>query len=44
MNEYQKPEVAVLGDAASLIQGSKPGRGDAVSPLTLIAPDECTED
>ena len=31
MNEYRKPEVAVLGDAASLIQGSKPGRGDSRS-------------
>ena len=44
MNEYSKPEVAVLGDAASLIQGSKPGRGDSVDPLANIAADECTED
>jgi hypothetical protein len=44
MNEYRKPEVAVLGDAASLIQGSKPGRGDSVDPLANIALDECTED
>ena len=44
MNEYRKPEVAVLGDAASLIQGSKPGRGDSVNALANIAADECTED
>lgn len=44
MNEYTKPEVLVLGDAASLIQGSKPGRGDSVNPLAQIAADECTED
>ncbi len=44
MNEYSKPEVVVLGDAASLIEGSKPGRGDSVNPLTQIAADECTED
>jgi hypothetical protein len=44
MNDYSKPEVAVLGDAASLIQGSKPGRGDAADPQHLIAVDECTED
>jgi hypothetical protein len=25
---YSKPEVAVLGEAASLIQGSKAGSGD----------------
>lgn len=44
MNEYTKPEVAVLGDAAMVIQGSKPGPGDAVNPLAQIAADECTED
>lgn len=44
MNEYTKPEVAVLGDAATLIQGSKQGKGDAVDPLALISPNECTED
>jgi hypothetical protein len=44
MNEYRKPEVIVLGEAASLIQGSKPGRGDSVDPHAQIAADECTED
>jgi len=44
MNDYSKPEVTVLGDAAALIQGSKPGRGDSVNPLAQIAADECTED
>jgi hypothetical protein len=44
MNEYTKPEVIVLGDAASLIQGSKPGVGDAFHPLNQIKTDECTED
>jgi hypothetical protein len=44
MKEYSKPEVTLLGDAASLIQGSKPGRGDSVDPLAQIAADECTED
>ena len=44
MNEYRKPEVTLLGDAASLIQGSKPGVGDALHPLTQIKTDECTED
>jgi hypothetical protein len=44
MNEYRKPEVTALGNAASLIQGSKPGRGDSVNPLSQIAADECTED
>jgi hypothetical protein len=44
MNEYRKPEVIVLGEAASLIQGSKPGRGDSVDTHAQIAADECTED
>lgn len=44
MNEYTRPEVLMLGDAASLIQGSKPGRGESVDPLVYIAADECTED
>jgi hypothetical protein len=44
MNEYRKPEVVVLGNAASLIQGSKPGVGESVNPLYSMAPDECTED
>jgi hypothetical protein len=44
MNEYRKPEVVVLGDAASLIQGSKPGLGDSLHPLAMIQTDECTED
>lgn len=44
MNEYTKPVVVVLGDAASLIQGSKPGRGESVHPLAYILTDECTED
>ncbi len=44
MIEYKKPEVIVLGDAARLIQGSKPGLGDSVHPLSMIKADECTED
>jgi len=44
MNEYTKPDVVVLGDAAALIQGSKPGRGESVNPLAYIKTDECTED
>lgn len=44
MNEYTKPEVLMLGTAASVIQGSKPGRGESFDPLVDIAPDECIED
>jgi hypothetical protein len=44
MIEYRKPEVIVLGDAAGLIQGSKPGLGDSLHPLAMIKTDECTED
>jgi hypothetical protein len=44
MNGYSKPEVAILGDATGLIQGSKPGRGDQADFLHLIQVDECTED
>jgi hypothetical protein len=44
MNEYCKPEVAVLGEAVTLIQGSKPGVHDASDPTSQIAVDECTED
>ena len=44
MNEYQKPEVTPLGDAAALIQGSKIGAGDAQDTLHQIARTEGTED
>ena len=44
MNEYCRPEVTVLGDAANVIQGSKPGLHDGSDPLVNIKQDECTED
>src|SRR5438270_5525158 len=44
MNEYRKPEVTVLGNAARLIEGSKLGRGESVNPLYSMAVDECAED
>ncbi len=31
---YTKPEIATLGDAALLIQGSKPGSNDSGAPST----------
>lgn len=37
MAEYRKPEVAVLGDAGLLIEGSKPNVGDS-HDLTQPAP------
>jgi hypothetical protein len=45
MKEYTKPELAVLGDAACLIQSSKPvGKLDAHDPENLIRQTECTQD
>jgi hypothetical protein len=44
MNEYRKPEVTVLGNAARLIEGSKVGIGESVNPLYSMAVDECAED
>jgi hypothetical protein len=44
MIEYRKPEVVPLGNAANLIQGSKPGLGDSVDPLAMVKVNECTED
>jgi hypothetical protein len=45
MNEYPKPEITVLGDAAQLIQSSKPaGKLDAHDPENLIRQTECTQD
>ena len=45
MNEYTKPELTVLGDAAQLIQSSKPaGKLDAHDPDNLIRQTECTQD
>ena len=44
MNEYRKPEVTVLGNAASLIEGSKAGIGESVNPLYSMRVDECAED
>lgn len=45
MKEYRKPEMTVLGDAARLIQSSKPvGKLDAQHPESEIRQSECTQD
>jgi len=44
MNRYCKPEVTVLGPAASLVEGSKDGVNDALDPTSQIAQNECCED
>jgi hypothetical protein len=44
VNQYQKPEVTPLGDAAGLIQGSKTGAGDAQDTLHQIRQTEGMED
>lgn len=41
---YSKPEVAVLGDAAHLIQGSKQSRGDNGSLTQKINVSDCELD
>jgi len=44
MNEYRKPEIIALDDAARLIQGSKNGKGDAQDSMHEVPTNECTED
>jgi len=44
MNEYQVPEMNLLGDATGLIQGSKVGKGESQDPLHEIAATGATED
>lgn len=44
MADYRKPEVTALGDAASLIQGSKVGTLDAQDPQNEIASDCISEE
>jgi len=35
---YAKPEIAVLGDASSVILGNKVGQTDAIMPLSRRTP------
>jgi hypothetical protein len=35
---YAKPEIAVLGDASSVILGNKVGQTDAIQPLSRRNP------
>ena len=44
MKEYTGPEMIVLGDAANVIRGSKPGIGDAADPSHKVLQNELTED
>jgi hypothetical protein len=44
MKEYIRPEVVVLGDAADVIRGSKPGIGDGADPTHKVFQNELTED
>ena len=41
---YSKPELAVLGDAALLIQGSKSSKGDSHSLTEPVGPADCELD
>src|SRR5437899_2536595 len=40
MMEYSRPEMVVLGDAARVIQSSKPGLSDAIHPESQVRVDE----
>jgi hypothetical protein len=44
MLEYVKPEIATLGNAVQMIQGSKDGKGDSQDTMHLVPTNECTED
>lgn len=45
MKEYSKPELTVLGNAARLIQSSKPaGRLDSQDPEHELPQTQCTQD
>lgn len=41
---YSKPEIAVLGDAARIIQGSKSGSGDPGGVEAQIGASDCELD
>ncbi len=40
METNGKPEIAILGDAARLIQSSKPNHGDGGNPIAFKGLDE----